>query len=57
MAAIKTFLAMGGFAEYVWPAYGVALVVLGGIAVQSWWRYRTSRRTLETLQREAEERR
>ena len=23
------FLAMGGYAAYVWPAYGVSLVVLG----------------------------
>ncbi|MGH8226206.1 MAG: heme exporter protein CcmD [Gammaproteobacteria bacterium] len=26
------FLTMGGYARYVWPAYGIALVVLAGSA-------------------------
>ncbi len=43
--------AMGGYAAFVWPAYGVALVVLGGIAAQSWRRYRASLRALDRLQR------
>ena len=29
----STFFAMGGYAEYVWPAYGIAVVVLGGLVV------------------------
>jgi heme exporter protein D len=41
---------MGGYAAYVWSAYGVALVVLGGIAAQSWRRYRGSIRELNRLQ-------
>jgi heme exporter protein D len=44
---------MGGYAGYVWPAYGVALLVLGGIAVQSWRRYRASLRELDRLQEPA----
>jgi len=27
-AMIEQFLAMGGYADYVWPAYGVAFVAL-----------------------------
>ena len=42
---------MGGYAAFVWPAYVVALVVLGGIAAQSWRRYRASIRALDRLQR------
>ncbi len=48
--AIARFLAMGGYAAYVWPAYGLTLCVLGGLL---WWSlasYRRSRRTLERLQ-------
>jgi heme exporter protein D len=45
------YLAMGGYAAFVWPAYAIALVVLGGITVQSWCRYRASRRALDRLQR------
>jgi heme exporter protein D len=41
---------MGGYAGFVWPAYGVALAVLGGMTLQSWRRYRASIRDLDRLQ-------
>lgn len=50
MGEIAAFLEMGGYAGFVWPAYGVAIAVLGGLAVQSWRRYRESARALERLQ-------
>ena len=31
----NTFFAMGGYAVYVWPAYGVAVVVLVGLWIAS----------------------
>ena len=31
----NTFFAMGGYAVYVWPAYGVAAVVLIGLWIAS----------------------
>ena len=49
---VDRYLAMGGYAGFVWPAYGVALCVLGGLAWQSWRRYRASSNMLERLQRE-----
>ena len=55
--AVGRYLAMGGHAAFVWPAYGVALAVLGGLAWQSWRRYRASSNTLEQLQREFRTRR
>ena len=30
------FFAMGGYAAYVWPAYGFAALVLIALLVQSW---------------------
>jgi heme exporter protein D len=42
---------MDGYAGFVWPAYGIALLVLGGITVQSRRRYRASERALDQLQR------
>ena len=51
MSDIARWAAMGGYAAFVWPAYAVALAVLGGIAVQSWRRYRASSRELDRLQR------
>jgi len=49
---MKSYLAMGGYAAFIWPAYAIALAVLGGITAQSWRRYRASRRALDRLQRE-----
>jgi heme exporter protein D len=57
MGDIGVFLAMGGYAGFVWPAYGVALAVLGGLASVSWWRYRESTVTLERLQQDLPKRR
>ena len=51
MSAIAAFFAMGGFAVYVWPAYGLAFAVLGGLAFQSWRRYRASIRALSEIER------
>ena len=55
--AIGAFLAMGGYAEFVWPAYAIALAVLGGLAAFSWRRYRGSIGTLDRLERELGRRR
>jgi len=57
MGDISAFLAMGGYAGFVWPAYGVALAVLGGLALVSWRRYRESTVTLERLQQDVPKRR
>jgi heme exporter protein D len=57
MGDIGAFLAMGGYAGFVWPAYGVAFVVLGGLALFSWRRYRESTATLERLQQDSRKRR
>jgi heme exporter protein D len=57
MGDIGPFLAMGGYAGFVWPAYGVAFAVLGGLALFSWRRYRESTVTLERLQQDLPKRR
>jgi heme exporter protein D len=51
MSDLHHWTEMGGYAAFVWPAYAVALIVLGGIAAHSWRRYRASIRELERLQR------
>lgn len=50
MNGISTWAEMGGYAAFVWSAYGFALAILGGIAAQSWRRYRLSSRELDRLQ-------
>ena len=57
MGDVGGFLAMGGYAGFVWPAYGVAFAVLGGLAFFSWRRYRDSSVTLNRLQQDLRKRR
>jgi len=44
---LAAYFAMGGYAAFVWPAYGIAAAVL---AIHSWHRYRASRDALDCLQ-------
>ena len=53
MSGLEGFLAMGGYAVFVWPAYAAALIVCGGLAAWSLRGYRRAQRELETLQRTA----
>jgi heme exporter protein D len=57
MSGFAQYLAMGGYAAFVWPAYAIAAIVLGGIAGLSWRRYRASVRALDIAQRQVESRR
>ena len=52
MNAVLAFLAMGGYARFVWPAYGVALAVLVWMLVDSVGAYRRTTRALAALERE-----
>ena len=51
ISRLADYFAMGGYAWFVWPAYAVALAVLGGLAIHSWQRHRASGDALARLQR------
>ncbi|HVA13123.1 MAG TPA: heme exporter protein CcmD [Stellaceae bacterium] len=51
MAAVDHFLAMGGYARFVWPAYAVALIVMGGLLIESVLTYRKRRRALDAAEK------
>lgn len=51
--SVAKFLAMGGYAAYVWPAYGLTVLVLGGLLLWCLGAYRRAGRELERLQRES----
>ena len=57
MAGLAHFLAMGGYAAFVWPAYGLSVAVLGGFVLYSYRRYRAGARDLAALQQRIEARR
>jgi heme exporter protein D len=52
MAGIDHFLAMGGYAVFVWPAYAVAAAILAGFAIQGLASYRSRQRELARLEGE-----
>jgi heme exporter protein D len=44
MTDMGAFFDMGGYAAYVWPAYGLSLAALGVLSVISWrWMKRVER--------------
>ncbi|MGB8839774.1 MAG: heme exporter protein CcmD [Aliidongia sp.] len=47
---MNEFFAMGGYAAYVWPAYALAIIVIGGFAINAVTRYRAAARELDLLQ-------
>ncbi len=51
MDAVWRFLAMGGYAAFVWPAYAVAAAVLLGMILDTVIAHRRCRRALEALER------
>ncbi|MSO64571.1 MAG: heme exporter protein CcmD [Alphaproteobacteria bacterium] len=51
MDVVVRFLAMGGYAAYVWPAFGLAAAVMTALVWSSLRALRGERRTLEALER------
>jgi heme exporter protein D len=53
MAGIGHFLAMGGYAIFVWPAFAVAAAIMAGLTLQSLAHYRRRQRELARLERDS----
>ena len=51
MEALRQFLAMGGYAAYIWPAYLIAAAVLAGLLVSSLQSARKREAELAALRR------
>ena len=49
MEALGQFLAMGGYARFVWPAYGLAVLVLVVMAAQSYRAWQRQHRLWSAL--------
>ena len=50
MDAIYEFLTMGGYAAFVWPAFGITVGVMAGLLVASLRGLRQERQTLELME-------
>jgi heme exporter protein D len=49
---MNSFLAMGGYGAFIWPAYGVSLVALIAIVWQSWAAWRAAKKKLDALEQD-----
>lgn len=52
---LQRFFAMGGYAAYVWPAYGIALLALVGLLLLRWRRMLAAERGLAGAAADAQE--
>ena len=43
------WFAMGGYASYLWPAYGVSFLTLLGLTVWSWREYTAAKRKVREM--------
>jgi len=57
MSSLTSFLEMGGYGGYVWPAFALSAVVLVALLVESLRRLRTGERALARLEAAAAARR
>ena len=57
MNDLSAYLAMGGYGAYIWPSYGLAFVVMAGLALTSWRSLRRNEADLAALQQQRPARR
>ena len=46
---MRDFIFMGGYAAYIWPAWIIGVLILGGITLASVQRYRRSSARLDEM--------
>lgn len=51
----STFWDMGGYAAYVWPAYGLAVALFIGLAASSWRQVKQAEAKLSALQEQGDD--
>ena len=47
---MSAFFAMGGYAVFIWPAYAVSAIGLGGMIVLTWRAYARARAQAKSLE-------
>jgi heme exporter protein D len=54
---VSEFFSMGGYGQFIWPAYGIAFLVMAVLFVQTLRAHRARQRELEGLEGEGKRRR
>ncbi|MBL6928678.1 MAG: heme exporter protein CcmD [Rhodospirillales bacterium] len=49
METLTTFFEMGGYARYIWPAFGLSFVVLGVLLATSLRSFKNTEATLNSM--------
>jgi heme exporter protein D len=57
MNDLGSFLAMGGYAAYVWPAYGAAIAILAAIWLDGQRRRRAAEKALAAMEAQSPDQR
>ncbi|MDH3793178.1 MAG: heme exporter protein CcmD [Rhodospirillales bacterium] len=56
MEQIESFLAMGGYGLYVWPAYGLTAAIMVAFLISTLRSLRSRKRALKALEADAPQR-
>jgi heme exporter protein D len=48
---MNDFWAMGGYAQFIWPAYGVSALGVGGLTLWCWLAWRAAKAKLAALEK------
>ena len=48
---MSAFFAMGGYGAYIWPAYGVSVLLLGAAIMVTWRAYARAKAQLAALEK------
>ncbi|MCE7998981.1 MAG: heme exporter protein CcmD [Rhodobiaceae bacterium] len=51
------FFNMGGYGPYIWSSFLIAVIVMAGLALQSWWDLKKQKRLVAELEARAERKR
>jgi heme exporter protein D len=49
---MNAFFAMGGYAAFIWPAYGASAIGLLAMVWQCWASWRSAKKKLEALEQD-----
>ncbi|MBK8176797.1 MAG: heme exporter protein CcmD [Rhodospirillales bacterium] len=55
MDGLETYFEMGGYGGYVWPAFGITILVLAALLIASLRSLRARKAALDALERQAAE--
>jgi heme exporter protein D len=50
MSGLAQYFAMGGYAVFIWPSYGLGLILLAGMVIAAYRRMRLAETAIEEVE-------